>query len=410
MLRHILYTALLLLLGVSTQTHAMTFDNRFIPLIQHPYITAECKPSHYTMDFFVLTASKAFGNIDRDEVGIPELYGNYDERDVANGIVAIGCSNPLRTGLQGTELPWRMEGKIQGQGFAFSGRQELWCDWLTIGFSTFFMHVNSRQEFFFKNENYFFTPEEVLELDQVRRAMDKQLCLTGPNANQIGMGDTFLYLRAGRCWDYLYKFRTIEAGIRFGVIFPTGVRQDINSPASIPFGGNGFYGFFGELDAEFELKEDWKVGAWIWLSTRFPRIMQQRMPVNKEPYIFGPVVGPVKIDPGVTAAFLPYIEFENLREGLGARVQYTGSVHSADLWHDRRANKSVRVNVCDVEKRSQWASDYVTLTVFYDFGKVKNCRGFEPIVKVAWDVPVSLLVAHDVAKTHRILLGLEYLF
>jgi uncharacterized membrane protein (UPF0136 family) len=134
------------------------------------------------------------------------------------------------------------------------------------------------------------------------------------------------------------------------------------------------------------------------------------MPINKEPYVFGGVVGPARVNPGVTFAFSSYLSFENLRKGLGARVQYTAEVHACDSWTDMRTNKTVPVNLVNVIELSGWAADYMTLNVFYDFGKVKVKRGFDPIVTFAWDIPVSLLVGRSVVRMNKISLGVEFNF
>lgn len=403
-----LYAVIVVLLGL--RAHAMTFDNRFIPLIDHPFLTVNCKPSHLRADLFITTCGKAFGLSDLDEWGIPELYGMYDERDVALGIAALGLPNPLPSQFQPFDLPWTMEGKIQTQGILFSYRQGF-LEHASVGFEWLFMHSNSRQNFFLKKDSALhFTKEEILQLDDIRRQMNAIMGLCGPNANQFGMGDMELYLRYGGCWEYLWKFRTVQAGARLGVFLPTGLVMDINSPASIPFGGNGHYGIYGAADAEFELKEDWKVGFLFQVSKRLARTALRRMPVGKEPLIFGAVVGQARVSPGVTVVFSPYASFENLRAGLGVRIQYTLISHEADSWCDMRADKSVTVNLENVQKNSKWASDYITLNVFYDFGKVKTCRGFDPIVTFAWDIPTSMLVARNSAKTQRVSLGIEWAF
>jgi hypothetical protein len=386
---------------------AMTFDNRFFPLIQYPFITVECRPSHVRGDFFVTTANEAFGPNDIDQIGIPELFGRYDEQLIAQSLVAIGKPNPLPAPFQNVDLPWNLAGKIQSQGFVFIYRQEI-IDPVSVGLNWFFMHVNSRQEFFLNKTG--FTLDEQQELDDLRRQMERELGLSGPNANQFGMGDFEAYIRVGSWLDYMYKFRRIEAGIRLGALLPAGVVRDINNPASVPFGGNGHYGIFGAIDAEFELKEDWKAGFLLRASKRFARTCVQRMPVNNTPYLFGAVVGPARVNPGATVIFAPYASFENLREGLGARIQYTLIWHGCDDWCDKRINPTVPVVLDQVIKHSSWASDYITLTVFYDFGKVKMHRCFEPAVLFSWDIPASLLVARNCAKTNRISLGLEFNF
>ncbi len=194
---------------------------------------------------------------------------------------------------------------------------------------------------------------EKVELDDIRRQMNELLGLQSPNANQIGMGDFLMYVRCGREWEYIYKFRHIQAAVRLGAMLPSGVCADVNSPASVPFGGNGHYGIFGAADGELELKEDWKLGALVWVGKRFARTCLHRMPVGKEPAIFGPIVGPARVSPGVYFVFSPYASFENLRDGLGMRVRYTLVLHDEDSWCDARADQTVPVNLATIEKLSR---------------------------------------------------------
>ena len=53
------------------------------------------------------------------------------------------------------------------------------------------------------------------------------------------------------------------------MIIPTGVKRNIDKPASVPFGGNGYWGAYISGDAEFEVKEDWKIGLLLRMSKRF---------------------------------------------------------------------------------------------------------------------------------------------
>ncbi len=401
--------SVIFLISLSSLCYGMSFDNRFFPNIQHPYVTVIGRPSHITMNPFVVTSSRAFDQFD-NEVGIPQLYGLYDQRDIANAIVALGFPNPLPAIFQGQELPWIIDGRVQGQGIEFGYQQQL-TDLVSIGGTWFFMRVNSRQRFTLKkSDTMTFTVPEQQQLDDLRRSMQLQLGLGGPNSDQFGAGDGDVYVRFGKVWDYIFKFRRIDAGGRLGLLIPMGDSMNINNPSSLPFGGNSHWGIYGAIDAEFEVKEDWKAGLLLRLNKRFARTCVLRMPIDKEPYVFGGVVGLARVNPGVTFAFSPYASFENIRKGLGARVQYTAEIHACDCWTDRRVNRTVPVNLSRVNELSRWAADYVTLNVFYDFGKTKVKRGFDPIVTFAWDIPVSLLLGRNVARTNRISLGVEYNF
>ena len=78
----------LMLLGVSAPIFAMVFDNRYIPLIQYPYITVSDRDSHITGDFFVTTAGEAADERERS-IGIAELSGPFDQAQLAYSICKL---------------------------------------------------------------------------------------------------------------------------------------------------------------------------------------------------------------------------------------------------------------------------------------------------------------------------------
>jgi len=400
----------ILLLLVWCHTYASFFDNRFFPPFERPYVTVDQRPSHWALDLFASTSKKAFG-VNGKEIGIPELFGELDQAQWAQSFVLAGCPNPLPTEWQMAEIPWTMEGYIQAQGIVPSYQQQI-TRHFSVGFYGLIMQVQSRYEFFlgFQQSNLMLTPAERLQLGEIRRSMSQAIGLCSDSKHQSGLGDLDIYARFGDIWQYMAKMRRIEAGIRFGLLIPFGQRNKLDYPSSIPFGGNHQWGVYVMGDAEFEIKEDWKLGAWLRASKRFERIETWRMPVGQEPQFLGLVIGRALVDPGVTIMFSPYFSMENLREGLGARVQYTLMYHDYDEWCDARQDKIVPTNLKEVIRLSQWTAEYITLTVFYDFGKVKVERGFDPIVRLAWDVPQVLIATRDVPKTHKISLGIEFNF
>jgi hypothetical protein len=403
---------IILLLFITSSLPAMVYENRYFPLIQKPYITTSCCDSYASIEGFATTAHSAFGEL--EEVGIPEIFGRFDEAKLAVALEAVGKPiDSFPPAFLATELPWKMDGKIQAQGVSFS-----WEQYFGYGFSAGFyglaMRVNSTIDFMQKlgseTTAKLSGPGDLILLDDARRAMIHELGLTCDHVEQHGFGDLDVYARWSGCWNYILKLRTLRTGLRFGGLIPTGVKKNIFEPASVPFGGNGHWGIYGSIDAEFEIKEDWKVGILGRVSKRFEKTRCERMPRLHEQELFGVIVGPAKIDPGLTGIFSFYGQFEGLREGFGLRAQYTLVSHRKDHWCDERADKSIPVNLEPVIRHSAWASEYITLSAFYDFEKVKECRGYLPIITASWDIPVDWLVGHDFVKSYKIALGLEFNF
>ena len=403
----------LLLLTLTNALNAMVFDNRYFPLIQYPYISVPGRESKITGDFFVTTSSNAADDRDRS-IGIVELSGPFDQAQLGYSMQLAGIPNPLSPLLTTGELPWILAGKLQTQGFAFSYRQQLSCN-LSVGLYALAMRSNSYIDFFFNESKASglttgFTESDIFALDETRRAMLASLGLACNHVHQGGFGDLELYLRWFDRYQYCLKLRSLEYAFRMGILAPTGVKRHINKPASVPFGGNGHWGVYLSGDGEFELKEDWKVGVLLRVSKRFSKTRIERLPVHDEPQIFGVISGPVSITPGFTEIFAAYGQLEGLREGFGLRVQYTLINHNRDQWKDERADKTIPVKLKPVEERSDWASEYISLTAFYDFDKTSCDCQYKPIVRVAWDVPFTLLVGHRFVHSYKVSLGLEFNF
>lgn len=404
---------ILLVLTLSNALNAMVFDNRYFPLIQYPYISVPGRESHLAGDFFVTTASNAADDRDR-AIGIAELSGPFDQSQLAYSMTLAGLANPLPPTLVDGELPWLLAGKLQTQGFAFSYRQYLSCNF-SFGFLALAMRSNSYIDFLFNASKAssltaVLTESDLLALDDTRRAMLATLGLACNHVHQGGFGDIESYVRWFDRYEYYFKLRSLEYALRLGVLIPTGVKREIDKPASVPFGGNGHWGIYASADGEFEVKEDWKVGLLLRVSKRFARTRNERMPADNEPQIFGVVTGLAKIDPGFTEIFALYGQIEGLREGFGLRAQYTLINHNRDHWTDERVDKIIPVHLEVVNERSGWASEYITLSAFYDFEKTSRECGNKPIVRAAWDIPFTLLVGHRFVHSYKVSLGLEFNF
>jgi len=387
--------------------YATIYDNRFIPLFAPQQFFIEDLPSSYELQFVAITASEAFAR-DEKTVGIPELFGTFDLNTLSTSLLQMTGKSPLRSDLLGRELPFFVDGRIQGQGFFMRYYQSI-SDYFSFGCELLFLKTNSRQAFRLDQEKVKnLKPGDIAEIEQSRRLAFEEIGLIENNAAQHGIGDIDIYFRGGKEWIYTLKCRRIYAGLSVGGFIPTGVKTKLYSAASIPYGGNGFGGFYIKGDSLFELKEDIKVGFLLEISKRLARTTLARMPmVESEPYIFGPIIGKARINPGPTLGFSSYFILENLRAGLGIGVHYTLTSHWKDSWCDRRCNPQFPVDLSQVIKTSKWGSDYFTINVFYDFGKQNTKHIIDPILFFRWDVPSMLFVAHNVPKTHKISLGIE---
>ena len=236
---------------------------------------------------------------------------------------------------------------------------------------------------------------------------------------RTGFSDIDFYFRIGNIWEYLYKFKRVDVGLKVGTMIPSGVVRKIINPASVPFGGDGHWGVYSAVDFEIELKEDWKVGGHARINKRFAKTKEERLPVVGKPVLneheiflseqqlWGGAQGRADINPGITTIFSPYARLENIREGFGLQAGYTIAHHFEDSWTDKRPVPIPPVFLEENEKRSKWTSEFVTVDAFFDCAQLMLPYGFAPILSFKWDVPVKLFAAKGAAKTNRVSLGIK---
>lgn len=419
------------LLGLSCSfVNAMIVDSRFLPLLEKPFFSVQGQPSHVSASFFAAAADQALLQNDK-YTGIPEIYGvintssgmtehsSLDVNILGQALEAVGKPNPLGE-LKGLSLPYRQEGKMQAQGALFAYHQAI-GDYVSLGGSAMFMRFLSTQRFYLDSAAVNVSQQAldfVDVVDKARREMFDELGLKAPVSDQAGVGDFDFYLRLGKTWDYVLKCKTLSYGTKFGVLAPAGQSNNIFYPTSVPFGGNGHWGLYTAMDFEAEVKEYWKVGLLAWVGKRFARETPQRLSVGGEPTVFGAMTGRVKVNPGFTGSISPYVTLENIRAGLGLRVQYTLTKHAHDQWKvvcksndlEQYSLKSCGKNYSLGEYISRWASDYITLDAFYDFGNARAERSFDPIIFLSCDIPVDAIVANAVPRMYKVSLGLDISF
>ncbi len=401
---------------------AMVYDNKWLPELQKLLVKKPDSYGQIMLQPFAWVGQDSFWeDFGAEEAGgfsadgsIPlfNLNGLYNQNVLNRAVKFVGItdSSTFRSDFIDYLPPllWSMDGIIRAQGLDFTFFQP-WTRHVGWGFNFFFAHLVSALQFK-PNQNAFGggSTGDFTDLYHENNQLQDLLCLPSREYSTVSISDIELYLRCGIVQDYAYKMRHFDIGFNFGALIPTAVKVNYFNPASIPLGGNGHWGIFASLDGQFELKENLGVGLLLRLNKRFARKDNRRMVQFTEPNNYGALFGASKVDPGVTVIFSPYGQLLRLRSGFGLQAQYTLVYHEADHWRDLRCGPGhPPANVEIMERRSEWASEYVTVAGLYDFSKDSKERTHKPIITFAVDIPVQFLITKRVAKTFGISLTVE---
>jgi len=399
-------------------------DNRFFPWLNEPIernynpLTGTPWGSFYAdVEGFALHSSEATSATDGD-IGLFELGGRYDLNKVAQALESIGRPNPLKAEWRGQSIPFRLFGKLQGGGIRVLLLKDFYplayyypASYFSVGTYFQLLKTQTRLAFIFDQSNASIvvdSPETRFELEQALIQANKELCLCDTWWNQTSFGDLDIFIRFGNHWEYPRKFKAIDFDVRLGVLAPFGHIQDINNPASVPIAGNGHIGVYGQVDVEFELKDDLKVGAQIYLIQRFPRRGIFRAPHKDEPVNFGVIVDEFQVDPRMTFVANPYVLWQDLRDGFGLGLGYTFATHPGDIWSYVVQRPQVAARLDRVRRLSSWSSEYLSVYLMYDFARAVKAYSFAPCVRFIIDAPIHLLGARDVSQTIRVSMGLVF--
>ncbi len=397
--------------------HAGYWDNRFFPsMYPRPINRALDKSRSYlTVETFFMDANRGYGDDANPKQGIPDLYGSFDFIKLNNAGIAIGGTNFLRPSWQvaDTKMVWSSVGKIQaaGAGVRFEGAI---TKHLSLGGAVDVMHVASTQRFFLPQDVArrfnVVSQSDKNEIDEDRRALLEFLGLRDTTYSAAGFSDTVLYLRVGGGREYIAKCRQASIGFTIGALVPTGKKRVIDNPASVPFGGDGHAGYLIGVDTQLELKEDMWFGCMVYVSDRFDRVEERRLPVEGESVLFGATRGNVSVSPGVSAFFSPSLRMNDVQNGFGFELQYVYGFHKGDVWTDQRENKTIPINFSKIYETTRFSTDYVFLNLFYELSRVVPSIRAEPVLALLADFPVSFMGPKFVAKTYRLALSLNISF
>lgn len=406
------YRASFILFCISSSLHGMVMDNRYFPWLPHVYNGTDHRHGCLYVEPFVITASSAWkinpGSRDK-EFGYPNLQGSLDYYNLAQALVLDGYENPIPADWQWVNpFPVDMPGTFEGQGLSLAGYVPVSNHW-GFGGSLFFFRLIAQANIIPNattiSKLNLTAAGNLAQFDELTKSFESIVGTQDGYWNQSGVSDIDLYVRAYDVREYMYWCRKIDKSVAVGLLIPTGVQSSPNNIGSVPFGGDGFWGWYFSPIVEVELKEDWKAGFEWRIEKRFAKTIDHRICIAQESNLFAPVVGPLYINPGATAAFAPYVALENMREGLGILFKYTYIVHEADYFKDMRVVQVPAANLQNMTENSRWAQEYMTLELLYDLS-FKHEWSYKPLCTLTWDIPLNALGSRGASQTTRVAFGL----
>ncbi|NDD53559.1 hypothetical protein EBZ39_06735 [bacterium] len=391
--------------------------NRYFPLLERPSTYVQSKGSSLTGSALYMlgsTADKRGGG----KVGIPELWGKYDLRDVIESYLTVNpaANNPAQVVMGNNawvnqNLPFSVSGRIEGVGLLLNGQLETGLRGLWLGAQLPIMSIRSSTRF---NLNLQTSPENTILADRIRRYTHEQLGFKLNQVTKSGLGDLDAHMRFQAMFDHVLLMRTINLAFQTGVLAPTGISRDVQVPAAVPVGSDGHWGMYVDFAPAFELKQDITVGALLGLTHLFSRTKNVRLPVNKEPAIFSALVAKTYTEPGFTLKLSPYLTLGNLSDGLDFQVRYTYLRHAMDTQIDVRDDKTVPSYlqrdadlIARTKDLSKWRAHYMTFSLSYDTAVAMEKIKFAPCLFISYDMPMN---SNAFTKTHVVQLGLELHF
>ena len=404
----------LFLFGFSTTIFPMVWDNRYFPWFDQLYTGSDSRHGYLDLSGFFVTARDAFrcesrANKEEQVVSIPELWGELKIAEVGAALSAVGLNNPIPADWQWlADFRAVMPATLDGQGINFSCYAPIGKHF-GLGANGFIMRVNSFVSVLPQAESIkklnLSTPGNQALFNQMMNNIYQELGIVSTTWQQVGVGDIVVFATIHDTHEYKYKFRKLDWGVHVGAIIPTGTQHDIYNLASLPLGsGFGMWGWFVAPFAEFELKEDWKFGIQARMIQNIDRCITTRIPVGPEQPLFGPIVGSVGVDSGITVSIAPYVAFEDLRAGFGVEAKYTLTIHQQDYFSAKLDNPNLTATFKNLNYFSGWNQEFATIRLFYDVAHDKEWKK-RPFCYLAWDIPMNHICGRGFAKTNRVCIG-----
>ena len=395
---------------------SMIYDNRFWPLYPERFLTYQACPYanwYWSVRGVFIGADRGFLDEEAgdDEGELFEIFGTYDELTLNQALIDSGRTSDsiLRPDFRSLEkIPWNYTGKMSLRGCAVESEGYIF-PFFSLGGSLFVGHMQSHANGFLDAKiTNVFGPGDLQELRKANADIHRALGLDAPCWSTLAFGDIDIYAKGRFCRDYWLKMHHFDASFRLGLYLPSGEQSLLSNPVSVPVGGNGHLGIYGQFDVNILLNDLLSTGFLLQGIKRLPRTSTQRMPIQNEPTNYGAIIAPAHVNPGLTFVFNPYVQIGGLREGLGAFVGYNLVHHSQDTWCvSDEVMACFKPNLELLQKRSGWGSDHFTAGIWYDFGYACEKVWYKPVISVIVEIPWEGPVTHMVPKAHSVSLRIE---
>jgi len=392
---------------------AMVYDNRHFPLLDKPILRRDEYCFFMRLQPFFMTGDKSWpASSDGNDVGLFDITGMYKQQTLDTALQDLGITDQplIPPHLEPLNLLWRLNGKLEAGGLAMRWFYTLSPNW-EIGGSGLLMGARTSFNPLLLDEalrlesgdirDVFEANDQAFSLDSIERLL----------WSNTGLGDFDLYLRLGVLRHYYLKFKTFDMGIKVGMIAPVASRREITIPGSLPFGGNGHWGIYGDFALDTELREDFFAGFNMRLIKRFARDQELRIPVAGEPQLLGALITEGRVDPGLTYVFSPYVALTGIRDGWGAQMSYSLIMHWEDTFTNLRPfGQRPPIDFQALQNLSEWNSEYLSFSLLYDFAYNKECRDwYTPMIYLDVDIPLPFRIvgSKNSNKTYGVSLRIE---
>jgi hypothetical protein len=418
--------------------YSMVADNPYFPLFPRLYTGAHKNEFSISTDMVFMAGGEAFSAVPSANpadriIGYPALFGkrvdkegHLDLNEVDAAFQQLNNTGTLFTGgsfIPGRSADINIAAHLQAQMVSCAGNIPVAPNF-SFGWSAFFMRTIGEARISLNidaadrlnlTEISTTTGARVIKtsgqmefaenLSKIQKALD----MNDNVSREFGSGDVLLYGSWYLSEPYTWKCRVVDFSLAVGLMMPIGVQSNIDNIASVPYGGQGHWGFFAMPHLELELRDDLKVGMMVRLSKRLKKTRKIRVPILNESPLFAPYKADVEINPGITFGISPYIVFEHVRSGFGMELRYTVAYHESDEYYDNRINKQRDMKLINLIPYSTWKQEYGTVKILYDMCYEKDVR-FRPVFNVTWDIPLNYMTGENFGKTHAISLGCNFNF
>jgi hypothetical protein len=299
--------------------------------------------------------------------------------------------SPEDNGLRGT---FHVDGDFKASGFGLAGRYHFPYD-ITFGIYLPVYDMILKNVKFIDQTSDTTTDDSTVkteltsQLMQRVKAFDSDLNLTG--WHQLGLGDAVFMGEWYRCFPQGKPvLKNVSLDARFGLQVPTGVKNNINEIAFVPFGLDGAFGliFGGGIDLTWF--DVFRGGVDIEFVYQFGNTRYRRFKVDQDQTEFLLLAkSMVHKDFGFTHRFNIYVEGNRIYRGLSTSLTYQFWKHGDDklsictnIFSDDIANTA--------QSLKEWTMHNLIFKVGYDFqDDVQSESSFKPQVSFFYKFPFN---------------------